>query len=264
MKTLTLALPALVLIGCATTPPAPNVHRVNGVPVYQNNAEAKSGKQFIYTESPATPLHVLYTADQAKAILDEFKVTYAKLGAPKIDVRVNLPQGAVQVPQVPIVSGGGAPAIDPATGLPMPVGAAPPAGGPAAGGIPGRLFDTNELATQQTKREVERLFGRPLRMAGVTLVDAAQTNLPELSLEILISERDLRVLGLNGEKTYTVPDIQVTATQAADGTIVGQATVLDLFPQLNAAARMLMRYDIRQLTEATALSLMRDMSATAQ
>ena len=69
---------------------------------------------------------------------------------------------------------------------------------------------------------------------------------------------------MNGEKTYTVPDIQVTATQAADGTIVGQATVLDLFPQPTSAARMLMRYDIRQLTEATALSLMRDMSATAQ
>jgi len=264
MKTIALALPVFVLFGCATVPPAPTVHRVNGVPVYQNNAEAKSGKQFIYTESPATPLHVLYTAEQAKAILDEFKVTYAKLGAPKIDVRVNLPKGAVQVPQVPIVSGGVAPAIDPATGLPMPAGAAPAGGAPAAGGIPGRLFDTNELATQQTKREVERLFGRPLRMAGVTLVDAAQTNLPELSLEILISERDLKVVGLNGERSYTVPDIQVTATKAADGTIVGQASVLDLFPQPGAAARILMRYDIRQLTEATALSLMRDMSATAQ
>jgi len=101
-------------------------------------------------------------------------------------------------------------------------------------------------------------------MAGVTLVDAAQTNLPELSLEILISERDLKVVGLNGERSYTVPDIQVTATKAADGTIVGQASVLDLFPQPGAAARILMRYDIRQLTEATALSLMRDMSATAQ
>ena len=76
----------------------------------------------------------------------------------------------------------------------MPAGATR-RGGPAAGGIPGRLFDTNELATQQTKREVERLFGRPLRMAGVTLVDAAQTNLPELSLEILISERNLKVVG---------------------------------------------------------------------
>ena len=156
------------------------------------------------------------------------------------------------MPQVPIVSGGVAPAIDPATGLPMPAGAAPAGGGSAPGGIPGRLFDTNELATQQTKREVERLFGRPLRMAGVTLVDAAQTNLPELSLEILISERDLKVVGLNGERSYIVPDIQVTATQAADGTIVGQASVLDLFPQPSAAARILMRYDIRQLTEATA------------
>ena len=84
MKTLVLALFALLLTSCGTVPPAPNVHRVNGVPVYQKNAEAKSGKQFIYTESPATPLHVLYTADQAKAILDEFKITYAKLGAPKL------------------------------------------------------------------------------------------------------------------------------------------------------------------------------------
>ena len=134
MRTITLALPVFVLFGCAAIPPASTVHRVNGVPVYQNNAEAKSGKQFIYTESPATPLHVLYTAEQAKAILDEFKVTYAKLGAPKIDVRVNLPKGAVQVPQVPIVSGGVAPAIDPATGLPMPAGAAAASGGPAAGG----------------------------------------------------------------------------------------------------------------------------------
>ena len=165
------------------------------------------------------------------------------------------------MPQVPIVSGGVAPAIDPATGLPMPP-EPPGRRRPAPGGIPGRLFDTNELATQQTKREVERLFGRPLRMAGVTLVDAAQTNLPELSLEILISERDLKVVGLNGERSYTVPDIQVTATQAADGTIVGQASVPDLF-QPSAAARYSCA-DIRQLTEATALSLMRDMSATAQ
>ena len=38
--------------------------------------------------------------DQAKAILDEFKVTCAKLGASQISERVTLPQGAVQVPEV--------------------------------------------------------------------------------------------------------------------------------------------------------------------
>ena len=257
MKEITLALITLFLIGCSTPPAQPTLHRVNGVPVYQKSATAKSGKTYTYSESPATPLDVLFTADQAKAILDEFKVTYAKLGAPKIDVRVNLPQGALQVPQIPIVTGGGVPAIDPATGLPM----------PAAGGAipaPTRIFDTDELATQQTKREVERLFGRPLRMAGVKLVDAAQTNLPEVSFEILISERNLKVIGIKGETTHNVPDIQVTAIRTADGMVIGQATVLDLFPQRASAARMLKRYDIRQLTEATALALMKDMSATVQ
>ena len=257
MKEIILGLTTLFLICCATPPTQLTVHQVNSMPVYQKSATAKSGKTYTYSESPATPLDVLFTADQAKAILDEFKITYAKLGAPKIDVRVNLPQGALQVLQTPIVTGGGVPAIDPATGLPM----------PAAGGAipaPTRIFDTDELATQQTKREVERLFGRPLRMAGVKLVDAAQTNLPEVSFEILISERNLNVIGIKGKTTHTVPDIQVTAIRAADAMVIGQATVLDLFPQRASAARMLKRYDIRQLTEATALALMKDMSATVQ
>ena len=262
MKEFAFTLMALILTGCTNPPAQPTVDRVNGVPVYQKSEKAKSGKTYTYSESPAAPLDVLFTADQAKAILDEFEVAYAKLGAPKIDVRVNLPQGAVQVPQVPIVTGGGVPAIDPATGLPI-----PGVGGAAAGGAipaPTRIFDTDELATQQTKREVERLFGRPLRMAGVKLVDADRTNLPEVSFEVLLSERKLDVIGIRGNITHTVPDIQVTALRVADGSIIGQATVLDLFPQRASAARMLKRYDIRQLTEATALALMKDMSATTQ
>ena len=50
----------------------------------------------------------------------------------------------------------------------------------------------------------------------------------------------------------------------ADGRIIGQATVLDLFPKRSIAARMLQRYDIQQLTEATALALMKDISSSAQ
>ena len=100
MKEITLSFITLFLIGCCTPHAQPTLHQVNGVPVYQKSATAKSGKTYTYSESPATPLDVLFTADQAKAILDEFKVTYAKLGAPKIDVRVNLPQGALQVLQI--------------------------------------------------------------------------------------------------------------------------------------------------------------------
>jgi len=262
MKEFAFTLIPLILIGCATPPEQPTAHQVNGIPIYQKSETAKSGRTYTYTESPAAPLDVLFTAEQAKAILDEFKVTYAKLGAPKIDVRVNLPQGSVQVPQVPIVTGSGIPAIDPATGLPMPAVGGAVAGGPIP--APTRIFDTDELATQQTKREVERLFGRPLRMAGVKLVDADQTNLPEVSFEVLLSERNLDVIGIRGNTTHTVPDIQVTAIRVADAGIIGQATVLDLFPQRASAARMLKRYDIRQLTEATALALMKDMSATTQ
>jgi hypothetical protein len=172
---------------------------------------------------------------------------------------VNLPQGTFEVPQLPTVGVGGTPQIDPATGLPMPVGV----GGAAPAAAP-RIFDTDELSTRQTKREVELLFGRPLRLAGATLIDPAQTNLPELTLEILLGEREITVPGINGTKTHTVPDIIVTATRAADGQVLGQATVLDLFPHQAAAARMLQRYNIQQLTEATALALMKDIASTAK
>jgi len=249
----------LIIVGCAGPM---GITRQNNTPIHKNTIATTPGTKHIYTVSPAVPLQTIYNAEQAKAIVEEFRITYAKLGKPKIDVRVNFPQGAVQVPQLPTVGVGGIPAIDPATGLPI-----PPGGAPAAGGIPtdpARIFDTDELSSKQTKREVERLFGRPLRMAGVMLMDADLTNLPELSFEVLISEREITVNGIKGKQTHSVPDIQVTAIRMTDGRIIGQATVLDLFPRRSTAARMLQRYDIQQLTEATALALMKDISSGAQ
>ena len=84
----------------------------------------------------------LVTADQAKTIIDHFKSGYAKLGSPRILIYVNR---------------------DLATARPQPAGA-------------------DALADKQTARDVERLFGRPLRLAGVNLVDqvvASQTQ-PEV------------------------------------------------------------------------------------
>ena len=254
MKQLTLIIYALIIAGCAG--PGPFTQR-NTVPVHKNSIVTTPSSKHVYTVSPGVPLQTIYTAEQAKAIVEEFRITYAKLGGPKIDVRVNFPRGAVQVPQLPIVGVGGVPAIDPATGLPMPAGGGIP-------GAPARIFDTDELSSKQTKREVERLFGRPLRMAGVTLMDADLTNLPEVSFEVLISEREITVNGIKGRQSHSVPDIQVTAIRMVDGRIIGQATVLDLFPKRSTAARMLLRYDIQQLTEATALALMKDISSSAQ
>ena len=253
MKHLTLIIPAMIIAGCAG--PGPFTQQ-NTVPVHKNTTVTTPSSKHVYTVSPGVPLQTIYTAEQAKAIVEEFRITYAKFGGPKIDVRVNFPRGAVQVPQLPTVGVGGVPAIDPATGLPVPAGGIPAA--------PARTFDTDELSSKQTKREVERLFGRPLRMAGVTLMDADLTNLPEVSFEVLISEREITVSGIKGQQSHSVPDIQVTAIRMADGRIIGQATVLDLFPRRSTAARMLQRYDIQQLTEATALALMKDISSSAQ
>ena len=212
--------------------------------------------------SPGVPLSQIYNAQQAQQVVEDFHAAYVKLGAPRININVNLPQGAFEVPQIPTVSVGGTPQIDPATGLPMPVGVGGAA--PAAPTAAPRIFDTDELSTRQTKREVELLFGRPLRLAGATLIDLDQTNLPELTLEILLGEREIKVPGINGPKSHTVPDIIVTATRTTDGQVLGQATVLDLFKHQAAAARMLQRYNIQQLTEATALALMKDIASTAK
>ena len=178
----------------------------------------------------STATEPIFSPDQAAAIILEFKVTHAKLGEPKFDVRVNPPVG------VPVAQ------ADP--------GAAPVVAPP---------LTPDELATQQTKREVERLFGRPLRMAGATLVDADLSNASEVSFEVLISARKL-----GGENGGEVPDIQVTAIRFADGSIIGQATVLDLFPDQAEANRRLPQYTIQQLTQATALAVMKDISATAK
>jgi len=175
-----------------------------------------------------TAIVPLFTPEQAAAIIEEFKATHAKLGGPKIDVRVN-----------------------------------PPLGVPGAAGEPNAVLaqplTPDELATQQTKREVERLFGRPLRLAGATLVDTDLSSESEVTFEVLISARKL-----GGKGSKTVPDIQVTVIRFADGSIIGQATVLDLFPNREVANRQLPNYSIQQLTQATALAVMKDISATAK
>ena len=255
MKKTALLIPALLMVGCV----GPSKPSRNAMVVFKQTAAPVEGKKYVYTVSPAVPLSQIYNAQQAQQIVEDFRAAYVKLGAPRINIIVNLPQGAFEVPQIPTVGVGGTPQIDPATGLPMPVGV----GGAAPAAAP-RIFDTDELSTRQTKREVELLFGRPLRLAGATLIDPAQTNLPELTLEILLGEREIKVPGINGPKSHTVPDIIVTATRAADGQVLGQATVLDLFKHQAAAARMLQRYNIQQLTEATALALMKDIASTAK
>ena len=145
------------------------------------------------------------------------------------------------------------------------------------------------LADQQTVREVERLFGRAFRNAGAQLADQkiAATLLPEapgthlvgdqaekdrralsdiadIAIEVLISSRSLTVPEVSGDATYPVPDIQATAIRLKDAAIVGQAAASDIIGKGMQAGRVIRQFDVRDITEATALVLMEDMLTGAK
>ncbi len=144
------------------------------------------------------------------------------------------------------------------------------------------------LADKQTVRDIERLFGRPLRMSGVKLADqkvatqiiAEQTlkspgsslsesesarrereatkQVADVVVEILVSSRQISTTGLSGDRVYSVPDIQATAVRLSDAAIIGQATSADILGKDRNAASLSAFYDVRDVSEATALALMDD------
>lgn len=148
------------------------------------------------------------------------------------------------------------------------------------------------LADRQTVREVERLFGRPFRMAGASLADPkvaasliadkpidhfvapandsarkdreALAKVADVAIEVLVSSRNVTVAGIAEDKVVSVPDIQVTAIRLSDSAIVGQASSSDIIGNGQQAGRAARQYDVRDITEATALALMEDMTLTAK
>lgn len=145
------------------------------------------------------------------------------------------------------------------------------------------------LADKQTVREIERLFGRAFRNGGARLADqksaaslldekpngrllgdaaakdrAALAEIADIVVEVLISSRNLTVPEVAGDKTYSVPDIQATAIRLKDSAIVGQASASDIIGKDVQAGRVLRQFDVRDITEATALALMEDMLTGAK
>jgi len=142
------------------------------------------------------------------------------------------------------------------------------------------------LADRQTVRDIERLMGRPLRAAGVTLVDqrvaeqimenrpldslsseteqarkdrAAVNQIADVVVEVLMSSRNVTVPELSGDHTYTVPDIQVTAIRLKDSKVIGQASATDVLNRAGGPAMAARNFTVQDITEATALALMSDM-----
>jgi hypothetical protein len=148
------------------------------------------------------------------------------------------------------------------------------------------------LADQQTVRDVERLLGRPFRYAGATLADQkvatalladkpldhftaptddaarkdreALTKIADVVIEVLISSRSMNVAEVSGDKTVAVPDIQATAIRLSDSAIIGQASASDILGKNEQASRIARLHDVRDITEATALALMEDITVTTK
>lgn len=146
------------------------------------------------------------------------------------------------------------------------------------------------VADQQTVREVERLFGRVFRNGGARLADQATATallgdapgrltgtsdqaakdravlagIADLAIEVLITSRSLTVAGLAGDQTYAVPDIQATAIRLKDAAIVGQASAADILGKDAQAGRIVRNFEVREITEATALALAEDMLTGAK
>lgn len=279
---------------------------------------------FVYDQKPAGGRPVLIAPEQAQAIVSRFKTNLAKLGSPRIAIYVNrelvdetsglklasrtervqsnstdvksdfkadpnapAPPAAAQVPP-----GGNVTIVGNVSGVPR-------SQVPGSGNVSTKTEkssaentykhserSTGTLADKQTVRDVERLFGRPLRLGGAHLADQriatqliadgalkalstegeqarkdreALAKIADVVVEILISSRNIVVSELSGDRTYAVPDIQATAVRLSDSRIMGQATASDIIGKDRYAGNIVRNFDVREISEATALALMEDM-----
>jgi hypothetical protein len=229
---------------------APHTPAALHPPVYQDTGRrppAEAKPVFTYDQRPITNTFALVTPEQAQAVLDRFRVAYAKLQSPRFAVVVN--------PGTTNTTGAGT-------------------NSPSAG---------SGLADRQTWRDVERMFGRTLRAGTAQVADqtavldvlgqkpvsaflASGANpsreslgkLADVIIEVLVSPRMISAPTLSGEVSFAVPDLQATAIRLQDARVLGQATSSDIITRVPPA--ILRQRDVREIIEATALVLMEDMS----
>ena len=242
---------------------------------------AAPGAVYVYEQKPLAGRPVLVTSEQAQTIINRFKEAYPKLGSPRFLIYVNRDlvdeQSGMKLikrdEKIESARGGTNNSTVKSTGE-------------NTYRADGKAQPT--LADKQTVRDVERLFGRPLRAAGASLADqrvASQliadrpleefigtTDTPQarkdrealgkvadVVIEILISSKTVVVPTISDSKTIAVPDIQATAISLKDAKVLAQASSSEVTSRVPAAA--LGNFDVREITEATALALMEDMTA---
>jgi hypothetical protein len=258
---------------------------------------------------------VLVTPQQARAVIDRFRTNYAKMGSPRMVIAVNRElvdeQAGMKLTartektesSKGSISGDNASGTVAVTSEVKVSADAKAADGTLRTNKNGVVFRTQKasnentyriqerkdmtLADRQTVRDVERIFGRPLRMAGVSLADQRTATqiadsqalspyklstdsdqarkdrevlkkVSDVAIEVLISSKNIQVQGISGDRTYSVPDIQATAIRLSDSKIIGQAASADLIGRGNYAESVARSYGTPEISEATVLALMED------
>jgi hypothetical protein len=265
--------------------PPPSDYIVQPPPAPLNTLQTTEKQVYVYDQKPLQGRSPLVTQEQARTIISRFKQAYAKLGSPRLLIYVN----RELVDQQP-----GMKLIHRTQGIEK---QRTKSAGDAAPASSIKSTESNEyradtkpvptLADKQTTRDVERIFGRPLRDAGATLADqkvAAQligdkpldefigssdspdsqkdrealSKIADAVIEVLISSKNVEVPTISGTQTISTPDIQATAISLKDSKILGQASSADVTSRLSPSS--LGNFDVREITEATAFALMEDMA----
>ncbi|MGC8743659.1 MAG: hypothetical protein ACP5T0_07265 [Verrucomicrobiia bacterium] len=306
----------IILIAGLATPlladliPAPQSKPQPPPPIYfatdkkQEKKELTAGGN-VYDQKPAPPPPMLITAEQAKGVIDRFKEGYPKLGSPRFLIYIN--RELIDTRSGVVASVASAKTERATTQIDSTVkdskAAAAALGVTNGAGLqPGKYTKQTEnviinqtlkqkdkpelsLADRQTARDIERLFGRPLRAAGATLADQsiavqmiegkpvkdflvssegdvarkereAIKKIADVVIEVLVSSKQVTLPGLTGDITYNVPDIQATAVRLSDSKIIGQAASADI---ISRSQRPIQYLNVYEVAEATALVLMEDM-----
>ena len=275
-------------------PERPPVSVAPPPPVAPGNRD--EAPQYDYEQKPAPARAPLITAEQAREVIERFKPAYDTLGRPRLIIYVNR---ALVDEDAGLKLIARTEKIDTTT-VTSEEGAAAREADAAGASAPGNTRTTERaarenryrrndrkemtLADRQTVRDIERLMGRPLRMAGARLADQrlatqlmadrplkslategeqarkdreALARIGDVAIEVLVSSKEVSVNELSGTRTYEVPDIQVTALRLKDSEIIGQASSADVLR--GHPGQMARSYDVREVTEAVALALMEDM-----
>ncbi|MSR43597.1 MAG: hypothetical protein EXS29_04845 [Pedosphaera sp.] len=196
-------------------------------PIFIAPAPSAPKETFVYTDKPALILVPLVSPSAARAVTERFQAAYTKLGQPRLLIRVN--------PQPRTLTNPNAPAA------PDPVKQEEP---------PAEV------------RELPPLFTRLFQQAGGRVLEKETSAEPaEIAIEVLAATRRLVVREVSGDRVHLVPELQLAAVRLADGRLLAQVSVGELFGADAEAARLLRHFKLTELAEAAALRLMEELAS---